>query len=338
MKLIYLTRIFVTLTLLLSACSNSDIDTSKVPLQLKFHRFDKALQAIDTNNVMAGLIKLQAEHPHFTNRWTEHLLGSGMIASDTSVMLATGVRHFLTYKDYVQLQKTINQKFPNTNSVDKDIASLCKHVKYYVPKFKCNTVYYFSSGLNRYSTITDDTIIGIGLDMFLGKDYEFYPAVQIPKYMIDKCEPEQIIPMLARTIFTNEFTYNEMNKDLLTVMINRGREIYFGSKVAPNIAERSFYNYNAEQEDWCKKYEGRLFGEISKFLYETDPQKVMPIVTDGPSTPGMPLQCPGNVGTWIGYQIVKKYMDKNPKLTLEQLCTMDVDGSKFLEASGYKPR
>jgi hypothetical protein len=335
-QIIYISTI---LSVLLGACGGGKVDVSKVKQDLNIVRFDQLLSKVDTLKTLSDLLALQKEHEHFTNRWTFNLKGTGMILSDTAQTLAKEIRHFLTYKDYVELQNTIEKKYPNTKNIDEEILSLCKHVKYYFPKFDVRQLYYFNAALNRYSTITDDTIIGVGLDMFLGKDYPHYAHVGIPQYVSNKCEPNYIAPMMAKTIFNNMFEYNEDGKELLTLMINRGRAIYFAAQVIPDCADSLVLGLSQEKLDWCKKFEGKIFAEFSKkLMYETDPQLIMPIVSDGPSTPGLPIESPGNVGSWMGYQIVKAFMEKNPKTTLPELCSMNIDAGRFLEASAYKPR
>jgi hypothetical protein len=49
----------------------------------------------------------------------------------------------------------------------------------------------------------------------------------------------------------------------------------------------------------------------NNLLYETNLQKIMPFVLDGPNSQGLPLEAPGNIGSWIGWQIVKSYCKKN---------------------------
>jgi hypothetical protein len=325
--------------MLFAACNSGKVDVSKVNQNLNIVRFDKIISAIDPNNTLQGLLAVQEKYEHFTNRWTFNLKGTGLIASDTSQMLAKEIKHFLSYKDYTELQHEIDKKYPTTKEIDEQLLDLCKHVKYYFPKFDVRALYYFNAALNRYSTITDDTIIGVGLDMFLGKNYTHYQHVGIPQYVSNKCEPQYIAPMMAKTIFNNMFEYNEDGKELLHLMINRGKAVYFASQVMPDCADSLLLGISDDKLAWCSKFEGKIFAEFSKkLIYETDPQLTMPIVSDGPSTAGLPIESPGNVGTWMGYQIVKAYMKKNNDITLAQLCTTELDAGRFLEASGYKPR
>jgi uncharacterized protein YjaZ len=47
-------------------------------------------------------------------------------------------------------------------------------------------------------------------------------------------------------------------------------------------------------------------------------------------------ESPGRIGQWIGWQIVRSYMENNPKTTIQQLLKMDAKA--IFEASKYKPK
>jgi hypothetical protein len=75
-----------------------------------------------------------------------------------------------------------------------------------------------------------------------------------------------------------------------------------------------------------------------ELLYNNEWNKVLRYVNDAPSATGMPAESPGNIGTWMGYEIVKAYAAQHPKLTLTELIYSDIDDAKFLQESKYKPK
>ena len=160
-------------------------DVSNIKVNLQPVRYDQLFFEIDTNHVKEGLLQLSKNHQYFTEVYTQHLTGWGIL-NDTSTMVYNGAKHYLTYKDYVNLNKTVQQKFPDTKKIDAELTTLFQYIKYYSPKYTVPKLYYFNSGLNVFSAITYDTIVGVGLDMYLGKDFEFYPSIQLPDYTIAK--------------------------------------------------------------------------------------------------------------------------------------------------------
>jgi hypothetical protein len=325
-----------------TGCTNNNApDVSNIKVNLHPVRFDQLIYSIDTNKILEGIFNVQKQEPQFTNRFTYNLLGWHLMPSDTSKDFAYNLHHFLTYKDFVNLNKTIQQKFPDTKKQDEELTKMVQYIKYYFPEYNIPKLYYFETGLNMYSAITDnDSAIGIGLDMFLGKDFEFYPALQLPKYQIEKCDPKYIAPMMAKSIFEDKYMTSPEGKDLLTLMLMNGRELYFVDKVLPAINDEEKIGYSKEQLEWANKNEAMAYNMLvqNNLLFEIDLQKTMRFVLDAASTQGLPSESPGNMGSYLGWQIIKKYMAKHNEITLAQLCKMPIDAAKMLDESGYKPR
>jgi hypothetical protein len=330
----------VLLTAIITGCNNNIPDVSNIKVDLKAVDYYQQIAKLDSNNCLKGILDLDKQYPQFTKRYTYDLLGYHLIPSDTATTLQRYLKHFTSYKDYVNLQKTVATQYPNTSAVTKDLTQLIQYIKYYIPQYKVPQLYYFVSGLNYFSTITDDSIIGVGLDMFLGKDYEFYPALQFPQYQIERFIPQQISPMMAKTIYEEIFPFTPDGKDLLTLMIRNGQQLYFMDKVLPYTTDDVKMGYTPTQLEWCKQFEDKVwnFFVSNELLYKSDFQKVLKYVMDGPSTSGLPIESPGNIGSWVGWQIVKKYMDKHPDISLQKLCSQSIPAQQILEQSGYKPR
>jgi hypothetical protein len=324
----------------IAACrTNQPPNVDHIKVDLAPVRYDQLLYATDTNNAKQGLLALAKAHPFFTEVYTEHLTGWGRV-SDTANLVFNGYKHFLTYKDYVNLNKTVQEKFPDTKKSDAELAKLFQYIKYYFPKYKVPKLYYFNSGLNVYSAITYDTLVGIGLDMYLGKDFEFYPSIQLPNYQIIHCSPEYIATNMASSVYQSMLPFTTEGNALLQLMIQRGKELYFLEKVLPTTSDEINIGYTEKQLKWCKDNEIMIWNlfKQNNLLYETGMQKIMSFVLDGPNTQGLPLECPGNAGSWIGWQIVRKYCEKNPPKSLEAFCKAPIDAQDFLQKSGYKGR
>jgi hypothetical protein len=75
-------------------------------------------------------------------------------------------------------------------------------------------------------------------------------------------------------------------------------------------------------------------------LYNTQQTEFLKLTMDGPNTAGMPAEAPGNIASYMGWNIVKQYMKKYPETTLVELMTSPglFKGENILNRSGYKPR
>ena len=74
-----------------------------------------------------------------------------------------------------------------------------------------------------------------------------------------------------------------------------------------------------------------------ELLYSTRTKDIRKYVEVSPNSPGMPPEAPGNTGTWMGYKIVKAYMDRFPDQSLSDLL-LESDAQKLMTASKYKPQ
>ena len=71
-------------------------------------------------------------------------------------------------------------------------------------------------------------------------------------------------------------------------------------------------------------------------MYSTEITKNTKYVTPGPATVGMPPESPGNIGSWVGWQIVRAFMKKHPEVSFEELIN-NFDAKEILFKSNYKP-
>lgn len=330
-----------SMSILFQSCDSNrnskKIDVSQIKTPFKSVRFDQELFACDTNHLLQAINTLGAKYPDFASVYFNEI--TGFASSHSEKILENSVLDFITHKDYRSMMDTVNAKYPNTNKIDKDLEQLFKHIKYYYPKHPIGDVYYFVSGLNRWSAVTIDSNIGVGLDMHLGKSYPYYESVQIPNYQLLRCEPEYIPINVAKTICDDKYPMDPTNKNLLELMIAKGKQLVFAEYCLPEIADEKLIGYTKAQLDWCKENEAMIWHYFSKqkLLYSTQWQEILRYVNDGPNSTGMPPESPGNIGSWIGWQLVRTYIKKHPNETWMQMMNNQSDGLSFLRASGYKP-
>jgi hypothetical protein len=107
----------------------------------------------------------------------------------------------------------------------------------------------------------------------------------------------------------------------------------------PGTADSLTTGYTQQQLNWCKQNEGLIWSWIVKNedINTTNPTTIQNYIGEGPFTQNFsPELSPGNIGQWIGWQIVKRFADNNPKLKPEEI--MKADPRKILEEAKYKPK
>ena len=334
--------LFFFISLGFVACSSKkDIDVSNISLNLKIERFDQDMAHLSTKNLTKEAPSLQKKYGFFYNDYMQRILEVGSTADTSYYSL---LRIILNNKDYSELQAAVASTFPNLNQPEKEINEAFKHVLYYYPQQKIPRVISFLSGFAVQTPIGND-YIGIGLDMFLGVGSKFYPALRssLPQYLTRRFTPENIAPRVVEAfIRENMFPDGEAdNKSLMSRMIYNGKVMYAMNAMMPSLNDTLVIGYKTEHLNWCKNNEASIWAYFldNNLLYETDYLKIQKYLTEAPFTPGVGEQSESapKLGVWIGWQIVKKYMDKNSDVTLQQLMA-NKDPQQILKQSKYKPK
>lgn len=331
--------LFFLCTIAFFSCKTSDRpDVSHIKLDIKIQRFDQDLYQGKNKDVQQTDAMLQKKYGYFYDDFVRRMVGS-------PEMKGPEVLNIL-YKDqaYTDLNKEVDSVFPNLKATEKELTQTFKYIKYYYPKVKVPRFVGFLSGFSYQIPLGDD-YMGIGLDMFLGKNSKFYGALieSIPLYQSRRFEPAYIVPRVTE-VFAHEELFREKDSDqnLLAKMIYNGKILYFMDQVLPETTPDSVkIGYTTQQMNWSQQYEGNVWGYLleNNLLFESDYQKIQVYVNDGPFTPGLgeKRSAAPKLGVWIGWQIVKKYMAENPEVTLQQLMA-ESDPQKILSKSKYKPK
>jgi len=179
--------------------------------------------------------------------------------------------------------------------------------------------------------------LGIGLDMFLGRSFAPYASIGIPDYATIRFTRENIPVWACRTIYENRFPFEPDNKNLLEMMLERGKEIYYLKKILPDIPENLLLGYTPEQMKWCNDNEAAIYNFFiqNNLLYEHNLQQIVRYVMDGPSTAGFSGDSPGNLGSFTGWKIIEQFA-AHKHLDMETVLTTR-NAQQILQEARYKP-
>jgi hypothetical protein len=120
-------------------------------------------------------------------------------------------------------------------------------------------------------------------------------------------------------------------------MVEKGKRLYLLSKFAPATEEEKLIGYTKEQLTEAYKHEKNIWDLFvqNNLLQTNDENVIKNYIGESPKTQELGDASPGNIGSFAGWQIVKKYMEKNPELTLQKL--MITDNDTIFQAAKYKP-
>jgi len=332
---------FFLLIVFLQACTQSKRvpDVSGVQVSVKIERFDTAFFSLDSNNILVGLVQLNHAYPYFTSDFVTNILGAGPL-SDSNRTALEASRQFLS--SYQKVKDSIELKFSNMEWLEKDLKKSFQYVKYYFPQYALPPkVVAFIGPFDAPGAALTRYTLAIGLQLYAGKDFPFYTGVQgqemYPLYISRRFEPGYITPNCMKAIAEDLFPDNSSNKPLIEQMIEKGKYWYLLDQFLPETADSLKTGFTQKQLDWCRANEGMIWNYfLQNDIFTIDPELIKIFIGDAPNTQGMPDISPGNIGQWVGWQIVRKYAQDNPALTPDQI--MKAGARSILDQAKYKPK
>jgi hypothetical protein len=108
----------------------------------------------------------------------------------------------------------------------------------------------------------------------------------------------------------------------------------------PDAPDSLLMGYTTTQEAWCRNSEKNIWQFLNErdLLFKVNYMEQKRYTTDGPTTTGMPPESPPKVGSWVGWQIVRRFMKNNRgKVTLNDLL-YKYTGKQIFTLANYKPK
>lgn len=290
----------------------------KIPMNVEIIRFDKEFAAATPQT----LSELKAAYPAFfpeqygDSIWIEKL-------NDT-------------LQD--QLEEAVANTFPQDEALKGVLVPLFRHIKYYFPKFRTPLVVTTTSDVDyRNKVILADSMLIIGLDNYLGSGHRFYKGID--KYISKEMKPSQLGPDIADA-YAVQYIKPPSNAAFLGQMIYYGKELYLKDIWLPNASDAEKIGYTEEEYQWAEEneeYMWRYFIE-KELLYSTDPKLGSRFIRPAPFSKfylEIDNDSPGMLGRYLGWKIVRAYMENN-KTDVQQL--MITDAEEIFKNSKYKPK
>ena len=322
-----------TMFLFITACNQNkrSINTKGISIPSQLIRFDQLLSQ-DAEISQEQIDEFSAENPNFSRAFEQAILGQG------EELNVEQLNQFKTYFDTIGIHQLIEEEYGKFNSYFNDITELQKRLQVAVPSFKPVNVITTNTGFN-YKNFLVDNAIAIGLEMYLGKEVDYFEmGSQFPEYRVQTFTKNYIVPDVADALVNDLFPDRPENNTLLDKMIYYGKAIWLKSLLLPKTEDHYFINYTSENYKWAKENEREIwrFFVSKELLYNNNFNDYKTYVTAGPFSSGMPPESPANTGSFIGYQIVKQYAKNHPELSILEIM-QNANSQEILNNSQYRP-
>ena len=239
---------------------------------------------------------------------------------------------------FKELNVEVSKQFPDNSKIEDDLEMLVSRIKHYFPEEKTPRVITLVNEvlIDKKAFYTNDLIL-ISLDTYLGKNHKFYEP--FAEYQKANLEPHQILPDLV-TNFAFRKIMPSQDKTLISEMIYYGKLHYLKDLLLPKTPNYQKIGYTAIQEKFCIENEFQMWSYLvdEKLLYDNNIKNYQRFIEDGPFTKfylEIDRESPGRIGQWLGWQIVKSYMENN-EVTLDQL--LKTEPTVIFNKSKYKPK
>lgn len=312
----------VTIGLLLFSCDNKgkiEKAVEEIPVEMKVVRFEQAFFDAKPEN----LADVKAEYPEFFPEGTPDAVWIDK----------------MNHPQWRELYQEVEKRYKDFGTQQSEIEDLFKHIKYYFPTIKTPTIYTVISEMdnNSKAIYANDKLV-IALELYLGKEHKFYG--EFPAYLRQNFEQRQMLPDIVSS-FAFGILPNPKDKDLLSMMISSGKELYLKDILLPEYSDAERIGYSEDQIKWSKENESYIWEYFvnDKLLYSTDSKLANRFINVAPFSKfylEIDNESPGRIGQWIGWQIVRSFMENNPKVTVQDLIKMNE--KNIFELSKYKPK
>lgn len=298
--------------------NNPKVDISNIQVDFDVKRYDVDFY----NSTEKSLPKVKEKYPYlFPEEFSDSLSLAKINDTHEQELFAETQK---IYKDF--------------SSIEENLKNLFKNIKYYHPRFKSPDVITILSNIDYESrVIYADSLLLISLDVYLGKNHKYY--ADFPKYIKENNTKEHLIVDVANAIIDTQLQLTSKRR-FIDKMIFEGKKKYLLNSYLPNVSDSEKIGYSKEKYNWAITNEEEIWKYFidKKILFSTETNLNKRFIENAPFSKfymGQDNLSPGRIGVWIGWQIVKSFMEHND-VSLQKL--MQLNEEEIFKESKYKPR
>ena len=217
----------------------------------------------------------------------------------------------------------LHQRFSDFSSHKKELDQAMNYYRYYFPDSLLPNKYVtFFSYFNAQAMVINNDLC-IGLDMYLGSNHpsvEKLPVLDFPQFFKNKMEEKYLVANAVKG-WLLEKMYQCSGNEFLDKIVAAGKIMYLMDAIMPQVAPEIKMSYSNEELKWAKLNEDNVWQQLIEqdALYSKDDRLEVNWISDGPFTKGLPSDSPSRMGIWMGWQMVKDFMNANPEVSLSEL-------------------
>lgn len=248
---------------------------------------------------------------------------------------------YVTDPFLIEIYLDSKEVWADTEELRNSLYDAFRFYRHHFPGEDIPSIYTYISGIDYNMPVKyDEGHLVLALDTYLGADYHYYDKLAIPRYRSRWMRPE-LLPVDAMRMMADKHlgSVAPMPETLLEHMVHAGKKQYFLDCMFPRMHDSLKINLTAVQLDWMERHEGLVwtYKLDNELLYSTDHGAITQFTRDAPFTAPFSRESAPRTGVWLGWQIVRAYMRRNPDVGLQELIH-ETDARKILVNARYRPR
>jgi hypothetical protein len=316
--------------IVMQACGEG-VNVKNVPVEITVRRFDLDLRAAacDTAQIPA----LRQSYGSFLEYFSAGLIGIG---NSRNPEYARRLGDFAHSPIVEMACHKVEAVFPDEKMLNEALTGGFKHLSYYFPGLLIPRVYGYVSGFNEAVMLTD-SVVGVGLDRFLGDTCAIYDQLDFPKYQQRSRYPARIPVVCLQSWLASEYLPESNGEgNFLQQMMYEGRLLYVAKKCFPKAADTLIFGFTKNQMTWCEHNEAGMWEYLleNRLLYIDNQFTIRKFTDEAPFTSAFTPEAPGRAVNWLAYRIVEKYM-RRTNVSFPEL--MKCNAQVILKEARYNP-
>ncbi|MCH5246261.1 MAG: hypothetical protein J1E84_07345 [Muribaculaceae bacterium] len=215
----------------------------------------------------------------------------------------------------------VDELFPaaTLDSVNAATSRAFSRLKQELPAIHIPEMYGVISPYDR-SIYMVDSVMLVALNHYLGYSFDGYNGM--PEYKRTAKTPRRLPYNIVEAMVGINYPYTHSETStLLARMLHSGAIAMAQMMTIENADIAEVLNFAPQQLEWAEDNEKNIWNKLvaDQLLFSTDPTVGDRLVLPSPGAPMIHQDAPGQIGGYVGYRILKKYMALHPETTLEQV-------------------
>lgn len=310
----FVTLLFSLVLFIFASCSSNsyEVNVDEVPLNIEFVNLDSLAFHANWNErdeLFMGLKKKDAELFNFAFSFALEI----PLTSDSA--FRNGLNRFYSNPYIRLLEEKIQTKQKWRAESSEVLLDGFKRMNYFLPRWKTPKTVYFINSRFAASAYCTDRSIAIGEERYLGpadKLIQDLPSNQFYGWIKDAMKPNYVCSD-AFLVWISSHGIEETSENYASEMIRWGKMLFLTHICLPELPEADVVRYSKKDFEWAVASEKSFWEYLvdEEILFKTDEESRMNFLHEGPFTTGLPQESPDRMGRFMGYMIVKQYMENN---------------------------